>query len=61
MHYFSEGITDGMKRVIFFLLAFFVSKSIGNNIFLLPTELSTDKKLLTKDSSIEHFRRLFCW
>ena len=62
IHYFSEGITDGMKRIIFFLLAFFfVSKSIDNNIFLLPTNLSTDKKLPTKDSSMEHFRRLFCW
>jgi hypothetical protein len=44
---------------IFFLLAFFVSKSIGNNIFLLPTDLPTDKKLPTKDSPMETFRRWF--
>jgi hypothetical protein len=50
----------------FFLCAFFVSKSIGNNIFLLPTDLQillpmdlpTDKKLPTKDiSPTEHFRQ----
>jgi hypothetical protein len=32
-----------------------VSKSVGNNIFLLPTDLPTDKKLLMKDSPTEHF------
>jgi len=37
-----------MKRVIFFLLAFFVSKSIGNNIFLLPTDLSWTKNYRRK-------------
>ena len=47
---FAEGNTDGMKRVNFFLLAFSVSKSIGNNIFLLPTDLPSDKKLPTQDS-----------
>jgi hypothetical protein len=41
----------------FFLLAFSVSKSIGNNIFLLPTDLPTDKKLSMKDSLTEHFGR----
>jgi len=39
-----------------FLLAFSVSKSIDNNIFLLPTDLPTDKKLSMKDSHTEHFR-----
>jgi len=37
------------NEIVFFLLAFFVSKSICNNIFLLPTDLLTDKKLPTKD------------
>jgi len=36
---------------------FSVSKSVGNNIFLLPTDLPTDKKLPMKDSPTEHFRR----
>jgi len=36
---------------------FSVSKSVGNNIFLLPTELLTNKKLPTKDSPMKHFRR----
>jgi hypothetical protein len=36
---------------------FSVIKSVGNNIFLLPTDLLTDKKLPTKDSPTEHFRR----
>ena len=35
------------NEIVFFLLAFFVSKSICNNIFLLPTDLPTDKKLPT--------------
>jgi hypothetical protein len=50
-----------------------VGKSVGNKkyyyrgiyrrngankfIFLLPTDLPTEKKLLTKDSPTEHFRR----
>jgi hypothetical protein len=46
-----------IKACNFFLRTFSVSKSIRNNIFLLPTDLPTDKKLPTKDSSIEHFRR----
>ena len=54
---FAEGNTDGMKRVIFFLLAFSISKSIGNNTFLLPADLPSDKKLPTQDSPTEHFRR----
>ena len=55
---FFEGNTDEMKQIIFFLRAFFVSKSIGNSIFfLLPTDLPTNKKLLTKDSPTEHFCR----
>jgi hypothetical protein len=49
---FFEGYTDEMKRVIF-LRIFFVSKSVGNNIFLLPI----DKKLSMKDSPMENFRR----
>jgi hypothetical protein len=36
---------------------FSVSKSVGNNIFLLPMNLPTDKKLRMKDSQMEHFRR----
>jgi hypothetical protein len=40
----------------FFFLAFYFSKSIGSNIFLLPTDLPTEKKLPTKDSLTEHFR-----
>jgi len=40
---------------IFFLHAFFINKSIGNNIFLLPTSLPTNKKLPIKDSLTEHF------
>jgi hypothetical protein len=36
----TEGYTDEMKRIIFFLL---------------PTDLPTDKKLPTKDSLTEHF------
>jgi len=40
----------------FFLHIFSVSKSIGNNIFLLPMDLPTDKKLPMKDiSPTEHF------
>jgi hypothetical protein len=54
---FFEGYSDGMKRVICFLRVCSVSKSVGNNIFLLPTDLPTDKKLLMKDSPTEHFRR----
>jgi len=54
---FAEGNTDGMKRVIFFLLAFSISKSIGNNTFLLSADLPSDKKLPTQDSPTEHFRR----
>jgi len=46
-----------MKQVMFFLRVCFVSKSVGNNIFLLPMDLLMDKKLLMKDSSTEHFRR----
>jgi hypothetical protein len=34
-----------MKRVISFLRVFSVSKSIGNNIFLLSMDLPTDKKI----------------
>jgi hypothetical protein len=49
--------TDEMKRVMFFLCAFSVSKSISNNIFLLPTNLQTVKKLPMKDLPMEHFRR----
>jgi hypothetical protein len=30
---------------------------MGNFIFLLPTGLSTEKKLPMKDSPTEHFRR----
>jgi hypothetical protein len=37
-----------MMRV-FFLRVYSVSKSVGNNIFLLPTDLPTDKKLPMKD------------
>jgi len=40
-----------------FLRAFSVSKSIDNNFFLLSTDLPTDKKLPTKDSPTEYFRR----
>ena len=36
---------------------FSVSKSVGNNIFLLPKDLPTDKKLPMKDSLTEHFRQ----
>jgi len=36
---------------------FSVSKFVGNNIFLLPTDLPTDKKLQMKDSPTEHFSR----
>jgi hypothetical protein len=52
----TEGYTDIMKRVIF-LHVNSVSKSIGNNIFLSPTDLPTDKKLPMKDSPTEHFHR----
>jgi len=45
------------RNEIFFLLAFSVSKSIGNNIFLLPTDLLMDKKLPMKDSPTETFRQ----
>jgi len=45
---FFEGYADGMKQVNFFLCVCFVIKSVGNNIFLLPTNLPTDKKLLMK-------------
>jgi len=38
----TEGYTDEMKQVIFFLF---------------PTDLPTDKKLQMKDSPTEHFRR----
>jgi len=41
----------------FFFLAFSIGKSIGNNIFLLPTDLPTDKKLLTQDLPTEHFHQ----
>jgi hypothetical protein len=41
----------------FFLLAISVSKSIGNNIFLLTTDLPTENKSPMKDSPMEHFRR----
>jgi hypothetical protein len=44
-----------MKQVIVFC-TFSVSKSIDNNIFLLPTDLPTDKKLPMKDLPNEHFR-----
>jgi hypothetical protein len=54
---FFEGYTDEMKRVIFFLRVCSVNKSVGNNIFLLPTYLPTDKKLPMKDSPTEHFRQ----
>jgi hypothetical protein len=54
--YFSEGNTDEMERIIFFLRSFFVNKSIGNNNFLLSMNLLTDKKLSVKDSPTEHFR-----
>jgi hypothetical protein len=54
---FFEGYTEGMKRVIFFLRGCSVSKSVCNNIFLLPTDLLTDKKLSMKDSPTEHFCR----
>jgi hypothetical protein len=54
---FFNGYTDIIKRVFFFLLGCFVSKSVGNNIFLLPTDLPTDKKLPMKDSPTEHFHR----
>jgi hypothetical protein len=40
-----------------FLLAFSISKSIGNNIFLLSTDLPTDKILPTQDSPMEHFHQ----
>jgi hypothetical protein len=46
-----------MKRVIFFLRFCPVNKSVGNNIFLLPMDLPTDKKLPMKDSPMKHFRR----
>jgi hypothetical protein len=36
----TEGYTDEMKRI---------------NFFLLPTDLPTDKKLPTKNSLTEHF------
>ena len=45
---FFKGYTDRMMRV-FFLRVYSVSKSVGNNIFLLPTDLPTDKKLPMKD------------
>jgi hypothetical protein len=38
----TEGYTDEMERI---------------NFFLLPTDLPTEKKLLTKDSPTENFRR----
>jgi hypothetical protein len=61
----TDRITDGIFRGIyrrneagiFFLRVCSVSKSICNNIFLLPTDLPTDKKLSMKDSLTEHFRR----
>jgi len=40
----------------FFLLAFSVNKSIGNNIFLLPIDLITNRKLPTQDLPMEHVR-----
>jgi hypothetical protein len=40
---FFERYTDGIKRVIFFLLVYSVSKFVDNNIFLLPTDLPADK------------------
>jgi hypothetical protein len=39
-----------------FFCAFSVNKSVGNNIFVLPTDLLMNKKLPMKDSSTEHFR-----
>jgi hypothetical protein len=51
------GNTDGMKRIIFVLRTFSVGKSIGNNIFLLPTYLPMGKKLPMKELSMEHFCR----
>jgi len=39
----TEGYTDEMERI--------------NLFFLLPTDLPMEKKLLTKDSPTENFRR----
>jgi len=41
----------------FFLLTVSVSKSIGNNNFLLSTDLPTDKTSPTQDSPTKHFCR----
>jgi len=47
----SIGNSVGNKK-IFLPTRYSVSKSVANNIFLLPT----DKKLPTKDSLTKHFR-----
>jgi len=52
----SFGKSVGNKKY-YYRCVYSVSKSVGNNIFLLPTNLPTDKKLPMKDSSTEHFRR----
>jgi hypothetical protein len=42
------------NKKYYYRRVFSVSKSVGNNIFLLPTDLLTEKKLPTKDSPTEH-------
>ena len=54
--YFSRDILTNEASKIFLRICS-VSKSVGNNIFLLPTDLLTDKKLPMKDSPMEHFRK----
>jgi hypothetical protein len=59
IRYFSEGNTDGMKRINFFYTHFLsVIKFIGNNIFFITNGLTNRKKQLPmKDSSTEYFRQ----
>jgi hypothetical protein len=55
--YYYRGIYQRNEVGNLFLRVCLVSKSVGNNIFLLPMDLPIDKKLPMKDSPTEHFRR----
>jgi len=54
----TDGISIGKSLVTkkyYYRRVCSVSKSVSNNIFLLPTDLPTDKKLPMKDSPTEIF------
>jgi hypothetical protein len=51
----SLGKSVGNKK--YYYRGIYRCNEAGNFIFLLPTDLPTDKKLPMKDSLTEHFRR----